>query len=84
MYMYLFLPKDGCDAGTPVAPEEKNIVDMPAMDFCCSNPSPQSEVFSCSLLCTLEFLQKQLSERNANSHHQVCYNFKKKKKKKDG
>lgn len=56
--MYLFLPKDGCDAGTPVAPEEKNIVDMPAMDFCCSNPSPQSEVFSCSLLCTLEFFAK--------------------------
>lgn len=38
MYMYLLLPKDGCDAGTPVAPEEKNIVDMPAMDFCCSTP----------------------------------------------
>lgn len=33
MYMYLFLPKDPCDVGTPVAPEEKNIVDMPAMDF---------------------------------------------------
>lgn len=33
MYMYLCLPKDPCDAGTPVAPEEKNIVDMPAMDF---------------------------------------------------
>lgn len=34
MYMYLSPPKDPCDVGTPVAPEEKNIVDMPAMDFC--------------------------------------------------
>ena len=32
--MYLSPPKDPCDVGTPVAPEEKNIVDMPAMDFC--------------------------------------------------
>lgn len=31
--MYLCLAKDPCDSGTPVAPEEKNIVDMPAMDF---------------------------------------------------
>lgn len=29
MYMYLCQPKDPCDAETPVAPEEKNIVDMP-------------------------------------------------------
>lgn len=33
MYMYLSLPKDPCDVRTPVAPEEKNIVDMPTMDF---------------------------------------------------
>lgn len=33
MYMYLSLPKDLCDVRTPVAPEEKNIVDMLAMDF---------------------------------------------------
>ena len=36
MYMYLPLPKDAYDVGTPVAPEEKNIVDMPAMNFCFS------------------------------------------------
>lgn len=30
------------------------------------------------------FLQKQLSERNANSHHQVCHNLKKKRKKEKG
>lgn len=33
MYMYLLLPKDPSDAGTPVAPEEQNIVDMPAMEL---------------------------------------------------
>lgn len=33
MYMYLSVPKHSCDVGTPVAPEEKNIVDMPAMDL---------------------------------------------------
>lgn len=79
MYMYLFLPKDGCGAGTPVAPEEKNIVDMPAMDFCCSTPLPS--LSSLFMLGPMYFriLQKQLLKRNANSNHQVCYNLKKRR-----
>lgn len=50
--MYLSLPKDPCDVGTLAAPEEKNIVDMPAMDFCFFF---QFDAFSWMVLCTLEF-----------------------------
>lgn len=70
MYMYLSLPKDSYDVGTLVAPEEKNIVDMPAMNFCF-----QFEGFSWMVLCTPMYFVKAASERNANSNHQVCYNF---------
>lgn len=51
--MYLLLPKDPCDVGTPVAPEEQNIVDMPAMEFSLFFPS--LGVFSWLFLYTLGF-----------------------------
>lgn len=58
--MYLSLPKDPCDVRTPVAPEEKNIVDMPTMDFCFFF---QFEVFSWLVLCTLEFCESCFGEK---------------------
>lgn len=63
MYMYLCLPKDPCDAGTPVAPEEKNIVDMPAVDFSLFFPVWKSfHVFLCALeSCFAEKCQQQSS-----------------------
>ncbi len=62
--MYLSLPKDPCDVGTPVAPEEKNIVDMPAMDFCFFFFFFfQFEAFSWMVLCTLEFCESCFGEK---------------------
>lgn len=60
MYMYLFLPKDLCDVGTPVAPKEQNIVDMPAMDFSFFS---RLGVFSWFFLCTLGFSESCFAEK---------------------
>lgn len=75
--MYLFLPKDPCDVGTPVAPEEKNIVDMPAMDFCFFFVFFSSVKPFHGWSCVLSNFVKAALERNANSNHQVCNNFNK-------
>lgn len=58
--MYLFLPKDLCDVGTPVAPKEQNIVDMPAMDFSFFS---RLGVFSWFFLCTLGFSESCFAEK---------------------
>lgn len=56
--MYLSQPKDLYDVGTSVAPEEKNIVDMPAMNFCF-----QFEAFSWMVLCTVEISESCMAEK---------------------
>lgn len=64
--MYLSLPKHPCDVRTPVAPEEKNIVDMPAMDLCFLFSSHFIEFF-----IFLANVGNAALERPSSNHHVV-------------